>query len=162
MADEALLAAAKAGDLAAAQQAREQGASLSAKNAKGFFPLFWASREGHTEVAEYLLAEGEKEGVGVDDVQDPDNWTALIIAAQEGRVGCAELLLGAGADILHESTSGATPLSMAAQKGQRAVLELFFARLPQGAATVDQTCTVGQASSARFSVTGAGKVCCDC
>ena len=33
---------------------------------------------------------------------------------------------------------------------------------PQGTATVDQTCTIGQASSARFSVTGAGKTCCDC
>ena len=39
MADDALCAAALDGDLAAAKQAREQGASLGAKNAQGFFPL---------------------------------------------------------------------------------------------------------------------------
>ena len=111
MADDALLAAAKQGDLAAAKQAREQGASLTcADGERGYFPLFWACREGHAEVAEYLLAEGTEVDMGV--ASGPVAGTsALSTAAQNGHAGCAELLLGAGADILHETTSGGTRVS---------------------------------------------------
>lgn len=133
--DAELLTAAKAGDLDAAKAARQEGGALDARDSvpnDGATPLHWAAAHGHVELVRYLL----KEGTAVDHPTHCGN-SALKLAARHGHAEVAALLCDSGADILLPARNGTTPLAFAAQFGSRAVLELFFSRLPDnGAATL--------------------------
>jgi hypothetical protein len=64
-ANEDLLSASRAGDLAAAKTAVEKGAALETKTSYGQTPLYLAAMNGHEEVVRFLLDKGAKT-----DVQD--------------------------------------------------------------------------------------------
>ena len=57
-ADEALLAAARKGDLAGVKAALEQGAKVEAKTRHGVTPLYYAASNGHLDVVKFLVDKG--------------------------------------------------------------------------------------------------------
>jgi ankyrin repeat protein len=95
-------------------------------DAIGATPLYIAAKEGHTAIAEALLAKG----AAVDSEESMGN-TPLYIAAQEGHVEVVKLLLEKGARIEGKRSDRVTPLATAAQQGQLQVVELL---LEKGAA----------------------------
>src|SRR6202140_4987912 len=64
-ANEDLLSAARAGDLAAAKAAIEKGAAVESKTPYGQTPLYLAAMNGHADVVEFLAGKGART-----DVQD--------------------------------------------------------------------------------------------
>ena len=60
----------------------------------GLTLLHYASREGRTEIVEYLIANG----ADVNAVDD-DGWTASMWASRNGQTKIAELLIAEGADV---------------------------------------------------------------
>ena len=70
-----------------------------------------------------LVAEGQ-------DIKSPfrelaNGWTVLHLAAQEGHVEVARLLIENGANVVAKSANGATPLSIAESNHRTEVIELF-------------------------------------
>jgi hypothetical protein len=90
--DRALLAAARAGDVAALRRALLQGANADAALPSGWTPLMEAARAGRREAAEALLAAGARP-----DARDRAAGTALDVAEQAGHRSLALLLRRHGA-----------------------------------------------------------------
>ncbi|XP_063448238.1 uncharacterized protein LOC134727781 [Mytilus trossulus] len=78
----------------------------------GWFPLLWASQEGHVDVVNELLQRSA-------DVNKCNNNDAspLYIASQEGYVDVVKELLQHSADVNKCNNNGASPLSIASQEG---------------------------------------------
>ena len=85
--DEALIEAAKRGDLGGVQTAVEHGAHVTATSAIGLSALHFAAQNGHGAVCEYLLNDGA-------DVQGEDKYgrTPIALAAVRGHETTVELL----------------------------------------------------------------------
>ena len=119
------------GHLAVVRQLMAQGAAVGCAAANGETPLCCAARgktrnEG-VEVAKLLISEGAV------DVNEPrehaDQPPPLFVAAREGKLEIAELLLAEGAalDIVKQA-SGSTPLHAASNGGFEAMVRLFIER----------------------------------
>jgi ankyrin repeat protein len=92
-----------------------RGADISPL-AHGWIPLMGASRSGHADVVELLLAHGCSD---IDRYWHSTGQTALHIACSCGRAEILGLLLGAGADPhLVERREGRTPLAIAVAEGK--------------------------------------------
>ena len=91
------------------------GADVNAIDSFGEAPLVWASK---VEEAEYLLAGGAEL-----DHQDEHGWTALHKAIQRGRSELAAFYLSQGADVHLQDSGGATPLALACQGDDVALIE---------------------------------------
>jgi ankyrin repeat protein len=110
----ALEAACFSGRLAVAALLLANGAD-TAPDHHGWTRLMVASRRGHTDMVELLLAHGGGQHI---DYQPPNfGSTALHYACISGRAGMVRLLLGAGADPHVENHCGDTPLSRAIRQG---------------------------------------------
>ena len=91
--DEDLLAASRKGDLARVKALVEGGASIEAKTRYDTTPLFFAARNGHLEVVEYLISKGA-------DVNVTDSFykmSALSASMDKGGLPVVRALLKAGA-----------------------------------------------------------------
>jgi ankyrin repeat protein len=80
------------------------------------FPLFWAAREGHTEVVRLLLEAG---------VEPQSNGFPLFWAAREGHTEVVRLLLQAGADPC-DPRNAYLSLSWAARNGHSEVVHMLL------------------------------------
>lgn len=106
--------AAGKGDLKNVELFVEVGASPSALNSAGDFPLSAAAENGHGDVCEFLLAAGANLH------KHPNE---LFVPAAEGHVTVCEALVAAGAEV---DNGKATPLSVAAFGGHCAICKLFI------------------------------------
>ena len=86
--------------------------------------VWWASRNGHVKVVEWLL---EQVGAPADAVRLGDGSTALIAAAQDGHLEVVQALVGAGANIDQARVDGVTPLLVAVDEGHDEVVEALRA-----------------------------------
>ena len=149
--DAPLVDAAKAGDLARAQQLLQQGAGVNDAEPDGTTPLHWAAHGRHLELTRLLLGAGAVVNVGnrygvrplslaavngdapviealLEAGANPNTTlmegeTALMTAARSGSVEAVELLLDAGANVnAQESWKGQTALMWAAAEGHAAVI----------------------------------------
>ena len=122
-ADGALIAAAHKGDVGAAKQAAEAGASLTAVDSQfGWCALTWAAQEGRLGVVEYLLMVGSDVDAQAPDVGAPADYmlpgnTALMRASKQGHMAVVSALLAAKPDLNAKKVDGATALMLAAGQG---------------------------------------------
>jgi len=140
----ALISAASQGHAEATKIFLEKGVDINAVANSGGTALMYAAGGGYNETTKVLidakadinivvkatteykeqvlqsLLEG-KEGVE----PHKDGVTALIVAAQEGHIGTAKLLIDAGADITAKDEDGSTALLMAV-KGNHAAAAKFL------------------------------------
>jgi uncharacterized protein len=164
-ADTAVMMAARTGSPEAIRVLAEAGANVNAKeNWGGTTALMWAVSEGHANAARALIAAGADvnarsnyvaaaNGRGfegrtpVANRTDPkteefaSGWlTPLTLAAREGDVELARLLLDAGADVNAVAGDGKTPLAIAAFNGNYEVASFL----------VDRKADVNKADAQRF------------
>ena len=86
--------------------------------------LLIAAREGFVDLVEYILSKvTEKSQI---DAQNADRATAFSVAASNGSVDCAKLLLAAGAN---PSLGPVNPLLLACQNGRTELTKLIVADL---------------------------------
>ncbi len=112
--NDAILDAAKKGDLAAVQSLLAKGADVNAKTRYSQTPLMLASDRGHLEIARALIAAGADLNV-VDTFYK--NFTALTAAVQKNHTEIAKLLLEKGAKGKENA------LVMSAMEGNRDLVE---------------------------------------
>ncbi len=117
--DAALLAAARKGDLAEVKKLVGEGANIEAATRYATTPLYFAAKNGHAPVVEFLLSKGAKA-----DVTDTFyKMHILLAAAEKGGAPVMKALLEAGA------TTPPTLLPGVAAQGDAAVLRLLIGEL---------------------------------
>jgi ankyrin repeat protein len=124
-AESALLAAAEAGDTAAALQLLADGVDARAQGPDGTTALMWAAYYGDVDLVQRLIAAGADVGA-----KNEFGTSALTEAAILGSAPIIEALLDAGADPDTMNPEGETPLMAVARSGN---LEGAAALLDAGA-----------------------------
>jgi ankyrin repeat protein len=163
--DTALMMTARTGKSDAIRVLAEAGANVNAKESwGGTTPLMWAVSEGHADAARLLIDAGADvnarshyvaaaNGRGFEgrtpianrtEAKPEDfasGWlTPLMLAAREGDVELARILVGAGADIDAAAGDGKTALSLA----------IFNGNYEVGTFLVDSKADVNKAEAQRF------------
>lgn len=90
-------------------------------NDQGITPLFFAAQNGHSEMVEFLCANG----VQIDQTVKTGH-TPLWIAAGHGHIGIVKFLYEKGANLNAKSIDGSTPLLVAIQTMQRDLVKFFL------------------------------------
>ncbi|NP_001335665.1 kinase D-interacting substrate of 220 kDa isoform 7 [Homo sapiens] len=80
-----------------------------------------AAEQGNLEIVKELIKNGAN-----CNLEDLDNWTALISASKEGHVHIVEELLKCGVNLEHRDMGGWTALMWACYKGRTDVVELLL------------------------------------
>jgi ankyrin repeat protein len=163
--DTALMMAARTGTTDAIRALVEAGANVNGTESwGGTTALHWAVSEGHADAAKALIAAGADvntrsnyvapaNGRGFEGrtplansadakpVEFASGWlTPLMIAAREGNIELARVLVGAGADVNAAAGDGKTALAMA----------IFNGSYELGSYLVDQRAEVNKADAQRF------------
>ncbi|MDR3055492.1 MAG: ankyrin repeat domain-containing protein [Zoogloeaceae bacterium] len=118
--DSALRLAAYAGRLVIVQRLVEAGAQIEME---GWTPLIYAAFNGHTEVVEYLLAQG----ANLNAVSE-SGMTALMAAARGGYTDLAKRLVTLGADINLKDSNGRTALDWATRTRNTTIADFLRAQ----------------------------------
>ncbi|CAD5115593.1 DgyrCDS4554 [Dimorphilus gyrociliatus] len=102
--------------------------SINRRNAKGFFPLFYAVYANNLEVTSLLLRKGADINV-----KDDTGFTVLHIACKEGYLEITELLLrngalvnGPDANLLKSAAYLTTPLNLALQNNRVEIVKILL------------------------------------
>jgi ankyrin repeat protein len=163
--DTALMMAARTGKTDSIRVLVEAGGNVNAKETwGGTTPLMWAVSEGHAEAAKMLIAAGADvnarsnyvapangrgfegrtplaNGGDAKAVDFASGWlSSLMMAARDGNVELARILVGAGADVNAVAGDGKTALAMAIFNGNYDVAALL----------VDSKADVNRADAQRF------------
>lgn len=110
--DMALIEAARAGDTARVERLLDDGASVSATDARGMTALIAATWENHVDVACRLIAAGADVNV-----QDDTQQSAYLVTTSEGYLELLQLTLATGADVRSLDSFQGTGLIRAAERG---------------------------------------------
>ncbi|XP_019727470.1 ankyrin repeat domain-containing protein 50 [Hippocampus comes] len=121
----ALSLAAAQGSVEVVRALLDRGLDENHKDDLGWTPLHAAACEGHRAVCAALTERGSAARVGEMDIE---GRTALILAAQEGHIGAARLLLDRRSPIDHRAYDGHSALSAALLEGHGEVAELLMRR----------------------------------
>ena len=119
-----------------------KGADATARDRTGRTPLWYAGREGYTEIVELLRKHGAKEDSPASKESpkptkslheaaaggDKVGWSALHLATAQGLEDIVKLLIDRGGDINAKNKTGETPLHIASELGRKALVELFLAK----------------------------------
>jgi ankyrin repeat protein len=90
----------------------------------GWTALMMAAQQNQLEVAKALAAAT---GINID-ARNPQNYTAMMLAAGHGHLEIMNLLLDHGADVNARNYADGTALGMAAQSGHLHVVRALLAR----------------------------------
>ncbi len=127
----ALVEAATRGDTAQVEHLLTAGADPDSADKTGLTALNWAAYNGAAGAVRALLAHHAR----VDSQSNPNGWTPLMNAANNGHGDIVTLLLDAGARPDLRSAAGDTPIWFAAMSNETAVVDLLRRR----GATTDVT-----------------------
>src|SRR5436190_6838814 len=122
-----LIAAASDGDVTAVRRLLDEGAEVEAGDNAGWTSIIQAARSGHNEVVRLLLEHGANPNVVEHGNQD---MTPLHWAATSNNIDCVKTLLEHGADLNATTTSGYTPLMLAADTGTSQLTQLLLDHRP--------------------------------
>jgi CDK inhibitor PHO81 len=102
-----------------------KGATVQQSDLHGRHPLHYACRNGHEDIAEYLLANGSPP-----DHPDHDGLTPMTMAVISGKTKCVHELLEfkASVDSMNDSS---IPLNLACQYGHNDIVRLLLLRHPK-------------------------------
>lgn len=84
-------------------------------------PLHYAARDGHLEIAEFIISKGAEI-----DAMDSTNTTPIMMASYKGRVPVVNLLLNKEAVINIGNVNGNTPLHHAVEGNRLEVVKLLI------------------------------------
>jgi uncharacterized protein len=104
-----------------AKKLLDAGASLEARDGRGFNPLSRAAKSGQKEIVALFLDRGAQI-----DARNLEGSTALYEAAETGRLPIVRQLVDRGANISLAGRSGITPLAAAAYMGSEPIVELLI------------------------------------
>ncbi|XP_077473529.1 uncharacterized protein ankrd50l [Stigmatopora argus] len=121
----ALGLAAARGSAGAVRVLLERGLDENHKDDLGWTPLHAAAHEGHRAVCAALTEPGSAARVGE---TDAEGRTALMLAAREGHLGAARLLLDRRSPVDHRSHDGRSALSAALLEDRGEVAQLLLRR----------------------------------
>ena len=116
-----LLLAALEGHLESVVNLIEAGAAIDAAVSNGYTSLSFAVEYGHEEIVKILLDKGAMVNVAAGD----ENLTPLMISAQRGYLGIAQLLVDHNADVDAVNSEGDTALHLAAYEGHLGIVQLL-------------------------------------
>ncbi|KAK7707020.1 Glycerophosphocholine phosphodiesterase [Diaporthe eres] len=103
----------------------EAGVDINWQDSSGETALHIAARFGHDECSRILLQGTEEQKANLELVEKNFNWTPLHIAAVDGHLSVAKLLIEAGADVDKIDSSGWTAREHAALRGHLALADLL-------------------------------------
>jgi len=109
------------GDMEQIKSLVSQGMDIKAKTQDDMTALHFAARNGHKDLAEYLISQGLEA-----DAKNNSGYTPLLLATKYKDI--VELLIDKGADIKATNNYSQTPLHLAASNGQKDVVELLIAK----------------------------------
>jgi ankyrin repeat protein len=133
---DALLVAARRGDVAAVDAAIARRANLEVADSGGRTPLIRAALYGHAAIVARLAKAGAK----VDAATPEDHHTALHIAANENNVDVIKALAAAKANLNVRADAGSpTPLLMAIENGAEEAVRALLAAGADANAFTDNT-----------------------
>jgi len=108
---EALIEAAKKGDVAAVNKALEGKVDIDARQ-NNATALMWAAHNGHDDVAEILINKGADVNA-----KDAAGYTPLVYAALEGHTDILALMIKHGGDVNTKTKNGKYVLTWAVENG---------------------------------------------
>ncbi|RCV41620.1 hypothetical protein SEVIR_9G150300v4 [Setaria viridis] len=117
---EAILAAARKGEVRSVRRAADGGASVEGRDAHGWTPLMRAAFKGRADTVRDLIDRGADV-----DAADAEGYTALHCAAEAGRADVVDILLKNGANAKATTVKGRTAAEVAAAAGKSKVLRLL-------------------------------------
>ncbi|XP_062215077.1 protein VAPYRIN-like [Phragmites australis] len=117
---EAILAAARKGEVRAVRRAADGCGSVEGRDAHGWTPLMRAAFKGRADTVRDLIDRGADV-----DAADAEGYTALHCAAEAGRVDVVDLLIKNGANAKVTTVKGRTAAEAAAAAGETKVVRLF-------------------------------------
>ena len=112
--------AAKIGDAVQVESLTVAGTSVNEMDALDKTALVWASENGHTDIALFLVGKGADVNIGDFTGQAPLYW-----AARMGYKEIVELLIKAGADVNQQDLQGARPLDPGVLHGHEAIIKML-------------------------------------
>jgi hypothetical protein len=117
---EALIGAARTGDIEQVQDLLDKGADVNSRNEWGLTPLMAASQGDHIDVGKLLLEKGADVNT-----KQKDGWTALMVASFKGHNDFVSLVLEKGVDVNAKTENGVTALMLASSNGPTQIAELL-------------------------------------
>ncbi|KAK6107281.1 Ankyrin repeats (3 copies) family protein [Brugia pahangi] len=121
MGETAIHVAAGAGQFDVVHYLHMKGAALDAADGRGDTPLFWATRNGHTNIVGYITNE---ESVNINAV-NKNKESALHVATRYAQLESALLLLERGINSSLQDEHSETALHIASWHGYAALLEIL-------------------------------------
>ena len=112
--------AAKIGDAVQVENLIAEGTLVDEKDALDKTALLWASENGHTDVAQFLVQKGADVNIGDFTGQAPLYW-----AARMGNKEIVEILIKAGADVNQQDSQGTRPLDKPVNKGRKVIVKML-------------------------------------
>eukprot|EP00808_Paulinella_micropora_P023532 g54874.t1 len=159
--DNALMMAARRGDLAIVDILMQANSNVHHRNKKGSSPLIAASMRGHTEICRRFLAAGSNVN---EETSSKD--TALSLAVWKNHTDTCLLLMDAGAQVVRVDKFGDTMLLDAAKHGNVVVMKRLIERnVPidhankKGDTALTRACWKGESGAVRLLLDHGADMC---